>query len=57
MRRGEGTTLGYIDIAFYVSGAGQKNICSQYSLIMIDQKKLENVECFRYLGSVLTNEG
>jgi len=23
--------------------------------IMIDQKQLENVECFKYLGSVLTN--
>jgi hypothetical protein len=25
--------------------------------IMIDQKQLENVECFKYLGSILTNEG
>ena len=25
--------------------------------IMIDQKQLENVECFEYLGSMLTNEG
>ena len=25
--------------------------------IMIDQKELENVECFKYLGSVLTNYG
>jgi hypothetical protein len=24
--------------------------------IMIDQKQLENVECFKYLGSVLTND-
>jgi len=24
---------------------------------MIDQKKLENVECFKYLGSMLTNDG
>ena len=24
---------------------------------MIDQKQLENVECFKYLGSMLTNEG
>ena len=24
---------------------------------MIDQKQLENVECFKYLGSVLTNDG
>ena len=24
---------------------------------MIDQKQLENVECFKYLGSVLTNVG
>jgi hypothetical protein len=24
--------------------------------IMIDQKQLENVECFKYLGSILTNE-
>ena len=23
--------------------------------IMIDQKQLENVECFKYLGSLLTN--
>ena len=23
----------------------------------IDQKHLENVECFRYLGSILTNDG
>jgi len=25
--------------------------------IMIDEKQLENVECFKYLGSVLTNYG
>jgi hypothetical protein len=25
--------------------------------IMIDQKQLENVECYKYLGSMLTNEG
>ena len=25
--------------------------------IMIDPKQLENVECFRYLGSMLTNDG
>jgi hypothetical protein len=25
--------------------------------IMIDQKQLENVESFRYLGSMLTNDG
>jgi hypothetical protein len=25
--------------------------------IMIDQKQLENVEYFKYLGSVLTNDG
>ena len=25
--------------------------------IMIDQKQLENVECFQYLGSMLTNDG
>ena len=25
--------------------------------IMIDQKHLENVECFKYLGSMLTNDG
>ena len=24
---------------------------------LIDQKQLENVECFKYLGSVLTNDG
>ena len=24
---------------------------------MIDQKQLENVECFKYLGSMLTNYG
>jgi len=24
---------------------------------MIDQKQLENVECFKYLGSMLTNNG
>jgi len=24
--------------------------------IMIDQKQLENVECFKYLGSMLTND-
>jgi len=24
---------------------------------MIDQKQLENVECFKYLGSLLTNDG
>jgi DNA helicase TIP49 (TBP-interacting protein) len=27
------------------------------SIIMIDQKQLENVECFKYLGSMLTNDG
>jgi hypothetical protein len=25
--------------------------------IMIDQKQLEKVECFKYLGSMLTNDG
>ena len=25
--------------------------------IIIDQKRLENVECFKYLGSMLTNDG
>jgi len=25
--------------------------------IMIDQKQLENVGCFKYLGSMLTNDG
>jgi hypothetical protein len=25
--------------------------------IMIDQKQLENVEAFKYLGSILTNDG
>jgi len=25
--------------------------------IMMDQKQLENVECFKYLGSMLTNDG
>jgi len=25
--------------------------------IVIDQKQLENVECFKYLGSLLTNDG
>ena len=25
--------------------------------IMIDQKQMENVECFKYLGSMLTNDG
>ena len=25
--------------------------------IMIDQKQLENVECFKYLGSILTSDG
>ena len=25
--------------------------------IMIDQKQLENVECFKYLGSIITNDG
>jgi hypothetical protein len=24
---------------------------------MIDQKQLENVECFKYFGSMLTNDG
>ena len=24
---------------------------------MIDEKQLENVECFKYLGSLLTNDG
>ena len=24
---------------------------------MIDQKQLKNVECFKYLGSMLTNDG
>ena len=24
---------------------------------MIDQKQLENVECFKYLGSMLTSDG
>jgi len=25
--------------------------------IIIDQKQMENVECFKYLGSMLTNDG
>ena len=25
--------------------------------IMIDEKQLENLECFKYLGSMLTNDG
>ena len=25
--------------------------------ITIEQKQLENVECFKYLGSILTNDG
>ena len=25
--------------------------------IMIDQKQLENMKCFKYLGSILTNYG
>jgi hypothetical protein len=25
--------------------------------IMLDQKQLENVECFKYLGNILTNDG
>jgi hypothetical protein len=25
--------------------------------IMVDQKQLENVESFKYLGSILTNDG
>ena len=25
--------------------------------IMIDQKQLQNVECFKYLGSILTSDG
>jgi hypothetical protein len=25
--------------------------------IVIDQKQLENVDCFKYLGSILTNDG
>jgi hypothetical protein len=25
--------------------------------IMLDQRQLENVECFKYLGSILTNDG
>ena len=25
--------------------------------IMIEHKHLENVECFKYLGSILTNDG
>jgi hypothetical protein len=36
-----------------------RRISSQPSpvTIMIDQKQLENAECFKYLGSVLTNDG
>ena len=25
--------------------------------IIVDQKQLENVECYKYLGSILTNDG
>jgi len=28
-----------------------------YHTIMIDQKQLENVGCFKYLGSMLTYDG
>jgi hypothetical protein len=30
---------------------------SPVTAIMIVQKQLENVECFKYLGSILTNDG
>ena len=26
-------------------------------MYVLDQKQLENVECFKYLGSILTNDG
>jgi len=32
-------------------------ISRQTSPVTIDQKQLENVECFKYLGSMLTNDG
>ena len=43
----------------YVEKTKVMRISSQPSpvTIMIDQKQLENVECFKYLGSLLTYDG
>ena len=35
----------------------KSNQNSKRVTIMIDKKQLENVECFKYLGSILTNNG
>ena len=35
----------------------KSNQNSKTVTIMIDQKQLENVECFKYLGSILTING
>ena len=32
-------------------------VCSSPVTITIDQKQLKNVECFKYLGSMLTSDG
>ena len=39
---------------FNVASVSFKLVCIT---IMLGQKQLENVECFNYLGSMLTNDG
>ena len=49
----------YYGIEMNVEKTKEMRISTQPSpvTIMIDQKQLENVECFKYLGSMLTNDG
>ena len=48
-----------VDISWNVEKTKVMRISRQPSPVtnMIDQKPLENVECFKYLGSILTNDG
>jgi hypothetical protein len=52
-------TGGYYGMEMNVEKTKVMRISRQPSpvTIMIDQKQLENVKCFKYLGSILTDDG